>query len=106
MDSRNWPRTLKNKTLFLFAGQFETFSFLELQYYDFDERYSMLIFLPDGNSTTDLANFIRDDFDAELITKAYYIQHATPIYVELPKMSFEFSMDLTEVSLELILVIT
>lgn len=61
----------------------------------------MLIFLPDGKSTTDLANFIRDDFDADLINEAYYIQQATEVNVELPKMTFEFNMDLTEVSLEL-----
>lgn len=70
-----------------------------MQYYDFNERYSMLVFLPDGNTTTDLDNFIRNDFNAKLINKAYYVQEATKLQIEIPRMKFGSSMDITDVSL-------
>lgn len=62
----------------------------------------MLVFLPDGNTTTDLDYFIQHDFNAKLINKAYYVQQATKLEIELPKMKFGNHLDITEVSLMIV----
>lgn len=80
------------------AEQGSTYSSLCLELSGTEARFSMLIFLPKVKSIAALDDFIRDEFNDNLIYSTANSGYFKTVEIELPKMSFEGSYRMTEVN--------